>query len=85
MSLKVKSKTVVESGTLYTKEKLPIAAYRSSKALKNEIRRIMNERRAEHWDFCGLKTCGALISLCFKRSLNLTSSETDDCSCLQCA
>ena len=85
MDLFIKNRTYVENNHLYSKDKLSIRAFQSAQELKAEIRRIMRQRRAEHWDFCGLKTCGALISLCFRRSLDFAVSDHDDCACLQCA
>lgn len=50
----------------YTEEKIPIQAYTSSEALKNEIGKRIINRRKTNWDIVQIFSEGPFIYLKFK-------------------
>ena len=68
----------------YDSEKLLLKAYRSACALKNEIRDKIRRRSEGNWDFCGMRSKGSFILLCFRKKKEAIAAIDNDCGCLQC-
>jgi len=62
--------TSFKSQDEFLEEKIPVAAYGSSQALKDEIVKIIHSRAASNWDFVRLNSEGPFLFVVFKNRQN---------------
>ena len=68
----------------YITEKLFLKAYESARTLKEEIRKKIRRRNESNWNFCGMRSQGSFIFLCFQKREEDETNLDDSCGCLQC-
>jgi hypothetical protein len=61
---------ISQSRDEFLEEKIPVAAYSSSQALKDEILKIIHSRAAGNWDFVRLNSEGPFLFVVFKNRQN---------------
>lgn len=62
--------TSFKSQNEFLEEKIPVAAYCSSQALKDEILKLIQSRAASNWDFVRLSSQGPFLFVVFKNRQN---------------
>jgi len=62
--------TGIKSQDEFFEEKIPVAAFGSSQALKDEIVKIIHSRAASNWDFVRLNSQGPFLFVIFKNRQN---------------
>jgi hypothetical protein len=60
----------LQSPDEFLEEKIPLAAFCSSQALKDEIVKIIHNRDASNWDFVRLNSQGPFLFVIFKNRHN---------------